>query len=66
MQGLEVIVSYGGEHQITAVEYDEATAKVYGDYFDDVDYWIVEKLIEWHFDVFGLIKKGLAIDVNNL
>ena len=27
---------------------------------------IVNKLIEWHFDVFGLIKKGLAIDINSL
>ena len=24
-------------------------------------YWIVEKLFEWHFDVFNLIEKGLAI-----
>ena len=24
-------------------------------------YWIVEKLIEWHFDIFGLIEKGFAI-----
>ena len=25
-----------------------------------------EKLVSWHFDVFGLIKKGLAIDINTL
>ena len=25
---------------------------------------IIEKLFEWHFDVFGLIEKGLAIDIN--
>jgi len=24
------------------------------------------KLLEWHFDVFGLIEKGLAIDINTL
>ena len=24
------------------------------------------KLFEWHFDVFGLIEKGLAIDINTL
>lgn len=29
-------------------------------------YTIVQKLIEWHFDVFGLIEKGLAIDINTL
>ena len=25
-----------------------------------------EKLLEWHFDVFGLIDAGLAIDINTL
>lgn len=25
-----------------------------------------QKLFEWHFDVFGLIEKGLAIDINTL
>lgn len=29
-------------------------------------YWLLEQLFEWHFDVFGLIKKGLAIDTNTL
>ncbi len=29
-------------------------------------YWQVEKLFEWHFDVFGLIPAGLAIDINTL
>ena len=24
-------------------------------------YWITQKLLEWHFDIFGLINKGLAI-----
>jgi hypothetical protein len=27
---------------------------------------IVQKLIEWHFDIFGLIEAGLAIDINTL
>jgi hypothetical protein len=27
-------------------------------------YLLVELLFEWHFDVFGLIEKGLAIDFN--
>ena len=30
------------------------------------DYYQVEFLFEWHFDVFGLIEKGLAIDYNTL
>ena len=29
-------------------------------------YWIAQKLFEWHFDVFGLIEAGLAIDINTL
>jgi len=27
---------------------------------------VIQKLIEWHFDVFGLIEKGLAINLNEL
>ncbi len=30
------------------------------------EYWIVEKLFEWKFDIHGLINAGLAIDVNEL
>ena len=29
-------------------------------------YGIVKKLFEWHFDVFGLIEKSEAIDINTL
>ena len=31
-----------------------------------VNYVQVQKLLEWHFDVFNLIEKGLAIDINTL
>lgn len=31
-----------------------------------LSYEAVSKLFEWHFDVFGLIEKGLAIDINTL
>jgi len=27
---------------------------------------LTQKLFEWHFDVFGLIEQGLAIDINTL
>lgn len=30
------------------------------------DYKDVQKLFEWHFDVFGLIDQGLAIDINTI
>lgn len=31
-----------------------------------LDHYIFQYLIEWHFDVFGLIEKGLAIDKNSI
>ena len=27
---------------------------------------VIEKLFEWHFDIFGLIEQNLAIDINTL
>jgi hypothetical protein len=29
-----------------------------------VPYSVFEYLLEWHFDIFGLIKKGLAVDID--
>lgn len=29
-------------------------------------YWINEKLIEWHFDIFELIENGLAISIHDV
>ena len=29
-------------------------------------YWMIEYLLEWHFDIHRLIEKGLAIDINTL
>ena len=31
-----------------------------------IPFWVVQKLFEWHFDVFGLIEAGLAISYNDL
>ena len=33
---------------------------------DILPYSTIQKLLEWHFDIFGLIEKGLAIDINTL
>lgn len=33
---------------------------------DNTPYWIIKKLIEWKFDVFGLIDTGLAISLHDL
>ena len=37
-----------------------------GDDVTYLPYCIIEQLLEWQFDVHGLIEKGLAIDVNTL
>lgn len=47
-------------------EYTKAFAMI--DFEDNrfIEWHIMEKLIEWHFDVFGLIDQGLAIDISTL
>ena len=34
--------------------------------YGDMPYWIIQKLLEWHFDIYGLIENNLAIDKNTL
>lgn len=36
--------------------------------FDNIKHQLIlfQQLFEWHFDIFGLIEKGLAIDINTL
>lgn len=31
-----------------------------------IEYWVMQKLIEWHFDVFDLIEQNLAVDFNKI
>lgn len=33
---------------------------------ENLPYWIIQKLFEWHFDIFNLIPENLAIDINTL
>lgn len=35
-------------------------------YCEYLEWFIIEKLFEWHFDVFGLLENNLAIDINTL
>lgn len=35
-------------------------------YIPALDFQYIQKLFEWHFDVFGLIEKDLAVDINTL
>ena len=32
----------------------------------NLPYWAIQKLVEWHFDIAGLIEKGEAIDINTI
>lgn len=32
--------------------------------YDQLEYWKLQRLFQYHFDVFGLIEQGLAIDIN--
>lgn len=34
--------------------------------FDFIPYYIIQKLFEWHFDVFELIENRLAVDINTI
>lgn len=44
-------------------DYDKETNTID---ISNINYGIMLKLFEYHFDVFGLIEKGLAIDINTL
>lgn len=35
-------------------------------WLNQCDYMLVQHLIEWHFDVFGLIDQGLAVNINDI
>ena len=54
----EVCLSYGCESFWLMVDADVCLL--------DNQLGMFEKLFEWHFDVFGLIDKGVAIDVNTI
>ena len=51
-----------------ANEYLEYLCEVKADLSQDriLPYSIFQLLFEWHFDVFGLIPKGLAVDINDV
>lgn len=66
-----------GDDENDSLEYDNGNIKLIrsleslskDSFANDVNYFpfgVVEKLLEWHFDVFGLIQQGLAIDINTL
>lgn len=38
----------------------------FDNFLNDIDYSSIQLLFKYHFDVFGLIDKGLAIDINTI
>jgi hypothetical protein len=40
--------------------------EIHTGFMQNEPFWKIEKLFEWNFDVFGLIEKGRAIDINTL
>lgn len=48
-------------------EYDINVLKFIKEFgIDKLPFDVINYLIEWHFDIFGLIPQGLAIDINTL
>ena len=44
---------------------EDALISIYN-YPEQMRWWTVQMLIEWHFDIAGLIEKNEAIDINTL
>jgi hypothetical protein len=42
------------------------TGNAHDTHFPNNQYEAYQYLFKWHLDIFGLIEKGLAIDVNDL
>lgn len=68
LNGYKNIVPFNVLGNIFSIRQDENNVyNVISDiHTNSLEYNIMTKLIEWHFDVFGLIEKGLAIDINTL
>lgn len=46
---------------------DEFIQRVYNNHhLDFMPFGFIQKLLEWHFDIYGLIENGLAIDINTI
>lgn len=56
----------GNEILMCQNAYDSWEVDIRVDTIAELPFWIVNILIENHFDIYGLIEKGLAIDINTL
>lgn len=52
----------GGKHERDFL-YSVSTGLTF---IESIPMWAMQKLLSWHFDIFGLIESGEAIDVNTL
>lgn len=62
----EIIVSEKGFPNAFYTYQANRCLTIYTSHIDGIPFWIIKKLLEWHFDIYGLIEKGLAIDINIL
>ena len=62
-----ITIDFSGRFATAFLTY-QATHEIQIDstYIQNTSYLVFKKLLEWHFDVFGLIESGLAIDINTL
>lgn len=56
---------YGKDKDGDYIYKEGYTSSIYRSY-KGMPYSMVQHLFQWHFDVFGLIDEGLAIDINTL
>ena len=56
---------YGKDKSGDYIYKEGYTSSIYRSY-NGMPYWMIQHLLQWHFDVFGLIDEGLAIDINTL
>ncbi|WP_281225382.1 hypothetical protein [Flavobacterium aquiphilum] len=62
-----ITIDFTGRYAEASTTY-QATNSIQLDstYILNESYSIIQKLLEWHFDVFGLIEKGLAISIHDV
>lgn len=75
MKDIDEIISVNGElHFCAQDEFTEDQLKRYNELpmgcmntvLDILSYYSITELIKWHYDVFGLIEKGLAVELKTM
>jgi hypothetical protein len=72
LSDLGKVIQHDGVEFIPYIEYNyireflEELSSLDHTYIEHVQYKVIIVLLELHFDIFGLISKGLAIDINTL